>query len=97
MLNLAAQVSVYGMHDKCVTVQDFAPEVLVGTSMFPCLQVLSSKMDLPFVNFLPAGPIDPVFDTMWRGTNFRAPLPNPLSYVPQMGMPAPSQHLVRGT
>lgn len=96
MLNLAAQVSVYGMHDKCVTVQDFAPEVLVGTSMFPCLQVLSSKMDLPFVNFLPAGPIDPVFDTMWRGTNFRAPLPNPLSYVPQMGMPAPSQHLVRG-
>ncbi|BDA49332.1 UDP-glucuronosyltransferase 2A1 [Coccomyxa sp. Obi] len=74
-------------------IKDLAPEVLVGTSMYPCLQVLSSKLELPFVNFLPAGPIDPMFDNIWRGANYRAPLPNPLSYLPQMGMPAASQHL----
>ena len=77
------------------TAQEFGAELLVGTSMFPCLQILSSKLDLPFVNFIPAGPIDPLFNFLWRGTNHRAALPNPLSYLPQSGLPVASQHLVR--
>lgn len=74
--------------------QEFGPELLFGTSMFPCLQVLSSKMDLPYVNYLPAGPVDPVFNFLWRGTNFRAALPNPISYLPQIGMTVASQQMV---
>ena len=74
--------------------QEFEPELLIGPPTFPCLQVLSSKLDLPFVSFIPSGPIDPISDTLWRGFNPRAALPNPLSYVPQVGMALGSQHLV---
>ena len=74
--------------------QGFEPELLLGPSTFPCLQVLGSKLDLPVVNFIPAGPIDPVFSLLWRGTNHRAAVPNPLSYLPQVGMSVASQHLV---
>ena len=75
--------------------QEFQADILVATSMNTCTQVLASKLDKSFVNYFPAGPIDPLFTALYPRSNRRAFLPNPLSYVPQAGEVVTSQFLVR--
>ena len=77
--------------------QDFKADVIVATSMNLCAQVLASKLDKSFVNYFPAGPIDPFFTTIYPDSNRRAFLPNPLSYTPQGGSVMATQHMVMPT
>ena len=67
---------------------------MVATSMNPCAQVLASKLDKSFINYFPAGPIDPFFTTIYPNSNRRAFLPNPLSYTPQGRSVVSTQHMV---
>ena len=67
---------------------------MVATSFNPCTQVLASKLDKPFINFFPAGPIDPMLTSIYPNSNRRALAPNPLPYVPQAGHTAATQHMV---
>ncbi len=75
--------------------QDFGAELLLGTSMFPCVNILASRLDLPFVNYFGASPIEPFLTSLWRGSNRRFFTSNPLSYVPQMEQDFTTQYLVR--
>lgn len=75
--------------------QEFQADILVATSMNACTQILASKLDKSFVNYFPAGPIDPFFTAIYPRSNRRAFLPNPLSYVPQAGDVTTSQYMVR--
>ena len=56
--------------------------MIVATSLNPCTQVLASKLDKPFIDFFPAGPIDPMLTSIYPNSNRRALAPNPLPYVP---------------
>ena len=76
--------------------QDFQADIMLATSLNLCAQVLASKLDKAFINYIPAGPIDPFFTTIYPNSNRRAFMPNPLSYVPQAGDVIPSQRMVRG-
>ena len=67
---------------------------MVATTMNLCAQVLASKLDKNFINYFPAGPIDPFFTTIYPDSNRRAFMPNPLSYNPQGGSVTTSQHMV---
>ena len=67
---------------------------MVATSINLCTQVLASKLDKPFIDFFPAGPIDPMLTSIYPNSNRRALAPNPLSYVPQAGQTAATQHMV---
>ncbi len=58
------------------------------------VQILAAKLDLPFVNFWLAGPIEPYATSLWRGSNRRAFTPNPLAYFPQMETGIQTQHMV---
>ena len=80
-----------GMHGW----QAFKPDIMLATTMFPAVPVLASRLNISFVNYFPAGAIEPFFTTLYRGSNRRAFLPNPLSYMPQVDLPVTSQHLVR--
>lgn len=75
--------------------QEFQADILVATSMNTCTQILASKLDKSFVNYFPAGPIDPFFTAIYPRSNRRAFVPNPLSYVPQAGEVVTSQYMVR--
>ena len=74
--------------------QGFKPDILLASTFFPCTQILASKLDTPIVNYFPTGPFDPFFTSLWRGSNRRGFLPNPLSYNPQIDMETTSQHMV---
>lgn len=76
--------------------QGFQADIMLATSLNLCAQVLASKLDKAFINYIPAGPIDPFFTTIYPNSNRRAFMPNPLSYVPQAGDVTPSQRMVRG-
>ena len=75
--------------------QEFQADLMVATTFNPCAQVLASKLDKPFINYFPAGPIDPMLTSIFPSSNRRALAPNPLSYVPQAGHTAATQHMVR--
>lgn len=74
--------------------QDSRPQRLLGTTFYTCTLILASKLDVPLVSYFPAGPFEPFFTTLWRGSNRRAFLPNPLSYFPQQDMCTTTQHMV---
>ena len=74
--------------------QDLKPDLILGTFMYPAVPILASRRNLPFINYFPAGAIEPFFTTLWRGSGRRVFLPNPLSYHPQMDLHVTSQHLV---
>ena len=74
--------------------QELKPDLLLGTSFFPTVQVLAKRLNISFVDYFPAGAIEPFFTTLWRGSNRRAFLPNPLAYHPQMDMHVTSQYMV---
>jgi hypothetical protein len=74
--------------------QELNPDLLLGTTMNPCAQVVASKLSRPMVSYFPAGPLEPFMTSLWRGSNRRAFIPNPISYFPQMGLRTESQHLV---
>jgi hypothetical protein len=88
-------------HLACLTkyvlipLQDLHADVLLASSMYSCTQVLASRLDKPFVNYFPAGAIEPFMTSLWPGSNRRLFLSNPLSYFPQMDLSVTSQHLVR--
>ena len=67
---------------------------MVATTLNPCAQVLASRLDKPFINYFPAGPIDPMMTSIYPSSNRRALAPNPLSYVLQAGHTAATQHMV---
>ncbi len=60
-------------------------------------QVLASRLDVPFLNFWLAAPIEPFATSLWRGSNRNAFTPNPLAYFPQMETDIQTQHMVRST
>ncbi len=68
---------------------------MLATTMFPAVPILASRLNISFVNYFPAGAIEPFFTTLYRGSNRRAFLPNPLSYMPQVDLHVTSQHMVR--
>ncbi len=74
--------------------QEFQTDVIVATTMNLCAQVLASKLDKSFINYFPAGPIDPFFTSIYPDSNRRAFMPNPLSYNPQGGSVGVTQHMV---
>ena len=74
--------------------QAIKPDLVLASTMYPCTQILASKLDAPIINYFPTGPFDPFFTTLWRGSNRRGFLPNPLSYNPQVDMEITSQHMV---
>lgn len=71
------------------------PDLIIGFHLLPCLAVLASKLDLPFVSVSPVGPQDPMFTSPYSNSNRRLFMPAPLSYLPQMGMRATTQDMVR--
>lgn len=75
--------------------QGLHADLLLASSMYPCTQVIASKLDRPFVNYFPAGSLEPMMTSLWPGSNRRLFLPNPLSYFPQHGVSVTSQRLVR--
>lgn len=47
-----------------------------------CAQVLTSKLDKAFINFMPDVPHDPILTSMYPNSNRRMFVPTPLSFVP---------------
>lgn len=58
------------------------------------LQVMASKLDVPFVNFWLFGPVEPFATSVWRGSNRNAFAPNPIAYFPQKGTGIETQYMV---
>ena len=75
--------------------QEFAPDLMLGEAFFSCSALLASRLDIQWVSYFPAAPMEPFLTSVWPGSNRRAFTPNPLSYYPQMSMTTTSQFMVR--
>ena len=67
---------------------------MVANNEDMCTQVLASKLDKPFVNYIPHGPSDPLLTTLYPNSNRRTFIPLPLSYLPLGSTVNNNQHLV---
>ena len=68
---------------------------MLGESFYPCTPLLASRLDLSWVGYFAAAPIEPYMTAIWPECPRRHFVPNPLSYFPQMGQSTTSQFMVR--
>lgn len=68
---------------------------MLGESFYPCTPLLASRLDLSWVGYFAAAPIEPFMSAIWPECPRRHFVPNPLSYFPQMGQSTTSQFMVR--
>lgn len=69
----------------CVCKQAFQASLMVANNEDMCTQVLASKLDKPFVNYVSHGPWDPMLTSMYPNSNCRTFIPLLLSYLPILG------------
>ena len=67
---------------------------MLAEAFSPCPAMLASKLDLPWVNYWPAAPVEPFMSSLWSGANRQMFQPNPLSYYPQFFMRTTTQRMV---
>ena len=67
---------------------------MLAEAFSPCPALLASKLDLPWVDFWPAAPVEPFMSSLWPGANRQMFQPNPLSYYPQFFMRSTTQRMV---
>ena len=74
--------------------QAFGADVMLAEAFSPCPALLASRLDLPWVNYWPAAPLEPFMSSLWSGANRQMFQPNPLSYYPQLFMRSTTQRMV---
>ena len=75
--------------------QEFAPDLMLGEAFFSCSALLASRLDIQWVSYFPAAPMEPFLTSVWPGSNRIAFTTHPLRYSPQMSMTTTSQFMVR--
>ena len=68
--------------------------MMLAEAFFSCTALLASRLDIPWVNYFPATPLEPYLTAVWAGSPRRAFVPNPLSYFPQTSMSTTTQFMV---
>ena len=68
---------------------------MLAEAFYPCTPLLASRLELPWVGYFAAAPIEPYMTAIWPESPRRHFVPNPLSYFPQMGQSTTSQFMVR--
>lgn len=58
------------------------------------VQVLASKLDIPYVNFWFISPVEPFQTSLWRTSSRNFFTPNPLAYFPQKDSGIQTQYMV---
>ena len=74
--------------------QVFDADLMLGEVFYSCTALLASRMDIPWVSYFAAAPLEPFLTSIWSGGNRRAFTPNPLSYFPQISMSTTTQFMV---
>ena len=68
--------------------------MMLAEAFYSCTAILASRLDVPWVNYFPAAPLEPYLTSIWAGSSRRAFVPNPLSYFPQTSMSTTTQFMV---
>ncbi len=68
--------------------------MMLAEAFYSCTGILASRLDLPWVNYFPAAPLEPYLTSIWPSSPRRAFVPNPLSYFPQNTMSTTTQFMV---
>ena len=74
--------------------QDFDADLMLGEVFYSCTSILASRMDLQWVSYFAAAPLEPYLTSIWPGSARRAFTPNPLSFFPQISMSSTTQFMV---
>ena len=67
---------------------------MLGEVFYSCSALLASRMELQWVSYFAAAPLEPFLTSIWSGSARRAFTPNPLSYFPQISMSTTTQFMV---
>ena len=67
---------------------------MLGEVFYSCTSILASRMDLQWVSYFAAAPLEPYLTSIWPGSARRAFTPNPLSFFPQISMSSTTQFMV---
>ena len=68
--------------------------MILAEILFFCTPILASKLDKPWINFLPIAPFEPFMTSLHSGSNRQLFLPNPISYHPQSYSHITTQRMV---